>query len=55
MRACRAALAILQRIKAAGPDLEAEHGMQPRPRMGLNTGAAVVGKVQALWVPSCCQ
>ena len=46
LRACRAALAILQRIKAAGPDLEAKHGMQPQLRIGLNSGAAVVGKVQ---------
>ena len=46
LRACRAALAILQRIKTAGPDLEAKHGMQPQLRIGLNTGAAVVGKVQ---------
>ncbi len=42
LRACRAALAILQRIKAAGPDLEAKHGMQPQLRIGLNSGAAVV-------------
>ncbi len=46
LRACRAALAILQRIKTAGPELEAKHGMQPQLRIGLNTGAAVVGKVQ---------
>ena len=46
LRACRAALSILQRIKAAGPDLEAKHGVQPQLRIGLNTGAAVVGQVQ---------
>ena len=46
LRACRAALSILQRIKAAGPDLEAKHGMRPQLRIGFNTGAAVVGKVQ---------
>jgi class 3 adenylate cyclase len=45
LRACRAALAILQRLKEAGPDLEAKHGIRPQIRIGLNTGAAVVGKV----------
>ena len=38
--------AILQRLKTAGPDLEAKHGVRPQMRIGLNTGAAVVGKVQ---------
>jgi class 3 adenylate cyclase len=46
LRACRAALAILQRLKTAGRDLEVKHGMKPQLRIGLNTGAAVVGKVQ---------
>ena len=46
LRACRAALSILQRLKDAGPDLEAKHGVRPQLRIGLNTGAAVVGKVQ---------
>ena len=46
LRACRAALDILQRLKAAGPDLEAKHGVRPQLRIGLNTGAAVVGKVE---------
>jgi class 3 adenylate cyclase len=46
LRACRAALSILQRLKAAGPDLEAKHGIRPQLRIGLNTGAAVVGQVQ---------
>ena len=46
LRACRAALAILQRLKTAGPDLEVKHGVKPQLRIGLNTGAAVVGKVQ---------
>ena len=30
LRACRAALSILQRLKAAGPDLEAKHGVRPQ-------------------------
>ena len=46
LRACRAALSILQTLKVAGPDLEAKHGVRPQLRIGLNTGAAVVGKVQ---------
>src|SRR4029077_4876704 len=46
LRAGRAALSILQRLGTIGPDLEAKHGVRPRLRIGLNTGAAVVGKVQ---------
>ena len=46
LRGCRAALSILQGLKAAGPDLEAKHGLRPQMRIGLNTGAAVVGKVE---------
>jgi class 3 adenylate cyclase len=46
LRACRAALNILQGLKAAGPDLERKHGTRPQLRIGLNTGAAVVGQVQ---------
>jgi class 3 adenylate cyclase len=36
----------MQRLKVAGPDLEAKHGMRPQIRMGLNTGAAVVAKAE---------
>src|SRR5271154_5573053 len=46
LRACRAALAILERLKAAGGDLEAKHGVRPELRIGINTGLAVVGQVQ---------
>ena len=46
LRACRAALSILERLKTAGPDLVSKHGVRPQIRIGLNTGAAVVGKVQ---------
>ena len=46
LRACRAALSILQRLKAAGPDLETKHGVQPHLRIGVNTGATVVGKLE---------
>ena len=46
LRACRAALSILKNLEEAGPDLEAKHGVRPQMRIGLNTGAAVVGKVE---------
>jgi class 3 adenylate cyclase len=46
LRACRAAISILQRLKIAGSDLEAEHSVRPQVRIGLNTGLAVVGNVQ---------
>ena len=46
LRACRAALSILQRMKVAAPEVEAKHDVRPQLRIGLNTGAAVVGKVQ---------
>ncbi len=46
LRACRAALSILQRLKAAEDDLDVKHGVRPQIRIGLNTGAAVVGQVE---------
>jgi class 3 adenylate cyclase len=46
LRACRSALAILERLKAAGADLETKHGVRPQLRIGLNTGLAVVGQVE---------
>ena len=46
LRACRSALAILERLKTAGGDLEAKHGVRPQLRIGLNTGLAVVGQVE---------
>jgi class 3 adenylate cyclase len=46
LRACRAALAILKSLKEGGPELEAKYGVRPQMRIGLNTGAAVVGKVE---------
>jgi class 3 adenylate cyclase len=41
LRACRAALSILQRIKAAGEELEVKQGVRPQLRMGLNTGLSL--------------
>ena len=46
LRACRAALSILERLKSARPDLKATYGVEPQLRIGLNTGTAVVGKVR---------
>ena len=46
LRACRAALSILKKLEAEGANIEAKHGVQPQLRIGLNTGVAVVGKVQ---------
>ena len=46
LRACRAALGILKGLKETGPYLEAKHGERPQFRIGLNTGASVVGKVE---------
>jgi class 3 adenylate cyclase len=46
LRARRAALSILLRIKAASDELEVKHGLRPQVRIGLNIGTAVVGKVQ---------
>ena len=47
LRACRAALAIHERLKVAGGGLEAVHGVRPQLRIGINTGLAVVGRVQS--------
>jgi class 3 adenylate cyclase len=47
LRACRAALSILQRLKLAGPRLKSEHGEEPHIRIGLNTGTAIVGQVHS--------
>lgn len=47
LRACRSAFAILERLSRAGDDLEAKHGVRPQLRIGLNTGLAVVGQVEA--------
>src|SRR5262249_25729364 len=46
LHACRAALSILQRLRTAGSDLDAKYGTRPQIRIGINTGLAVIGKVQ---------
>jgi predicted ATPase len=45
LRACRAALVIQERFAAQATAIEAIHGLRPRLRIGINAGAAVVGRV----------
>src|SRR5271163_2240853 len=47
LRACRAALLIHERLATTAGSLEAKFGVRPRMRIGINTGLAVVGQVQA--------
>lgn len=44
LRACRAALAILAKLRVGGDDLEARHGTRPQFRIGVNSGPAIVGQ-----------
>jgi class 3 adenylate cyclase len=46
LRACKAAVAILEKVKSGGNGLEAKYRVRPQLRIGLNSGPAVVGKVQ---------
>ncbi len=46
LRACRAALAIHERLAAAAPAIEAKHGMRPQMRIGVNSGLAVVTQIR---------
>ena len=46
LRACKAARTIFERLSAAGDDLEARHRARPQLRIGVNSGVAVVGRVQ---------
>jgi class 3 adenylate cyclase len=47
LRACRAALLINERLTEATDALETKFGVKPRMRIGINTGLAVVGQIQA--------
>ena len=38
LRACRAGLAIHERLAAAAPAIEAKHGVRPQMRIGVNSG-----------------
>ena len=46
LRACRAGLAIHERLAAATPAIEAQHGVRPQMRIGINTGLAVVTQIR---------
>ena len=45
LRACRSALLIQDRLAARAAEIETIHGMRPELRIGINTGTAVVGRV----------
>ncbi|MDW4496504.1 adenylate/guanylate cyclase domain-containing protein [Sulfitobacter sp. D35] len=45
LRACRAALRIQKTIEEVSDDLEAQHGVRPRVRVGVHAGQLVVGEV----------
>src|SRR6516164_3059001 len=46
LRACRASLLIQERLAEAVSRIEMQHGVRPQMRIGINTGAVVVGKVR---------
>jgi class 3 adenylate cyclase len=46
VRACRAALAIIERLEKAADRFEHEYDTRPQWRIGINSGSAVVGEVQ---------
>jgi class 3 adenylate cyclase len=45
LRACRAALTIQERVAAQTAQMESRLGLRPQLRIGINTGMAVVGRV----------
>ena len=45
LRACRAALLILETLRASGTEIEAKYGVRPEMRIGINVGPAVVGQL----------
>jgi len=45
LRACRAGLAIHERLAAAASAIEAKHGVRPQMRIGVNSGLAVVTQI----------
>jgi class 3 adenylate cyclase len=46
LRACRAGLLIHERLAAAGPAIEARHGIKPQMRIGVSSGLAVVTQIR---------
>ncbi|MGA2129033.1 MAG: adenylate/guanylate cyclase domain-containing protein, partial [Xanthobacteraceae bacterium] len=47
LRACRAALAILQRIRSEADEIEARFGLRPQMRIAINTGPMIIGPVES--------
>lgn len=45
LKACRAALAIQERMRGMEDDINADHGVRPKVRIGIHTGPLVVGKI----------
>ena len=45
LRACRAGLSIHQRLAAAASTLQSRYGTQPKMRIGVNSGLAVVARI----------
>jgi class 3 adenylate cyclase len=45
LRACRAGLAIHERLAAAAPAIETKYGVRPQMRVGVNSGLAVVTQI----------
>jgi class 3 adenylate cyclase len=45
LRACRTAIEIQQRMRRLEPELKKTYGVTPQLRIGIHTGAAVVGQV----------
>ncbi len=45
LRACRAGLSIHQRLTAAASGLQSRYGTQPKMRIGVNSGLAVVARI----------
>jgi class 3 adenylate cyclase/tetratricopeptide (TPR) repeat protein len=45
LRACRAALLVLETLRASATDIEAKYGVRPEMRIGINVGPAVVGQL----------
>jgi len=47
LRACRAALSILESLPTVWADIHAKYGVRPEVRIGISAGAAVFGQLQA--------
>jgi class 3 adenylate cyclase len=46
LRACRAGLAIHERLAATAPAIEARHGVRSQMRVGVNSGLVVVTQIR---------